>query len=1030
MSFIDTVRAKRMKLADVLADEEYSGIREIVEELYPDQAHFIYELLQNAEDAGASNARFVLEKKRLCFEHDGRAFSEDDVWGITNIGKGGKRDQEDKIGRFGVGFKSVFAYTETPHIWSPSFSFKISHLVLPTELGSTRDLGGRTRFEFPFDGAKKSASAAYSETKAGLEDLAESTLLFLTNLHTVCWQIGQDMTGELRRIEHSPHHIEVRKRTGKARSRSAHYLRFSESVKGLEKQRVAIAFELECLPTANTFDPKKPLLRQMKIAPARPGRVAVYFPAEKETSGLRFHLHAPFVPELSRASVKNTSANKPLFKQLAELAASCLFTVRDLKLLTSDFLSVLPNLEDDLPMRYECIRAAIIDAMNNEPLTPTHSKSFAPAKYLLQAKASFKELFTSTDLRWFQEMDLITDHEESLDWAVGASQKNSNADRFLSGLEITDWGIDEFVELLEYCHENVTPWLRNKLPAWHLKLYSLLYRELEPEFELNRLEDTPIILLSDGSYSVGRECSFPADHGRRIGRLPFVAKDVYLSGNSKSQQKAAREFLEALGVRELGVTEQVEAILKLRYTYDADAPEEKSHIRDLGLFIRSYESDNDTATSFEDYYILLGADRCWYKPSSIYLDRPFVDTGLSAYYGALGDKGEWSNLSELYLDCGLKVERIVRFATAVGAHKRLEIEEQSTNRHPQEERLRGDYYNGDRRWTRSGTDEDWTITDLDELFNSPSLALSRLVWNTMVAAHREVLRARFRPNRQTPIQEAPSSLVLMLRELPWVPQGNGEFVVPRAASRSKLPKGFPFDEGYEWLKAIEFGEDIRQQSEENRKRQSIAKGLGFEDHKSLEDAQWFAKLSEDERRQFRVEYERRHSFELPENETRDPNSRAARVRQQSVDAPNRETERRTRSVSVNREDVKADAEQYLRQQYTNADGEMICQICKVPLPFKLDDDSYYVEKVEFLPELERRHYQNYLALCPNHAAMFQHTNGSRDENLGMFLEMEGNELNVELARQAASIYFTKTHATDLRAVIESEQQNRDGHVPA
>ncbi len=51
-AFLEQLRAKRQKLADVLSDEEYSGIREIVEELYPDRAHFIYELLQNAEDTG------------------------------------------------------------------------------------------------------------------------------------------------------------------------------------------------------------------------------------------------------------------------------------------------------------------------------------------------------------------------------------------------------------------------------------------------------------------------------------------------------------------------------------------------------------------------------------------------------------------------------------------------------------------------------------------------------------------------------------------------------------------------------------------------------------------------------------------------------------------------------------------------------------------------------------------------------------------------------------------------------------------
>ena len=40
--------------------DHLTGIRRIVEDLYPDTAHFIYELLQNAEDTGASEAAFVL----------------------------------------------------------------------------------------------------------------------------------------------------------------------------------------------------------------------------------------------------------------------------------------------------------------------------------------------------------------------------------------------------------------------------------------------------------------------------------------------------------------------------------------------------------------------------------------------------------------------------------------------------------------------------------------------------------------------------------------------------------------------------------------------------------------------------------------------------------------------------------------------------------------------------------------------------------------------------------------------------------
>ena len=156
--------------------------------------------------------------------------------------------------------------------------------------------------------------------------------------------------------------------------------------------------------------------------------------------------------------------------------------------------------------------------------------------------------------------------------------------------------------------------------------------------------------------------------------------------------------------------------------------------------------------------------------------------------------------------------------------------------------------------------------------------------------------------------------------------------------------------------------------------------------------------------------------DLPEHEPRNPERRAERVAQQAGSAPEKTTEERTRSVSVGREDVKQLAAEYLREQYTT-DSEMICQICRSVLPFKLRDGSYYFEKVEFLEDLRKRYYQNYLALCPNHSAMFQHVNGSRLLLRTAFVEMDGQQLTVILADADATIYFTKTHVADLRQVI-------------
>ena len=553
MSIIEEVRREREDLARVL--KKHTGIRKIVEDLYPDSAHFIYELLQNAEDAGATSASFMLKKTFLVFQHNGRAFSHKDILAITDIGEGTKGGDDDKIGRFGVGFKAVFAYSETPQIWSPTYSFKISDLVLPSQIDPFPGLGPNTRFEFPFNNPKKLPDIAYAEIDAGLTQIAETTLLFLSHLESIGWRIEGGSSGEVLRMQHSENHVEVLKEIGGATTTSAHFLKFDQPVEGLEKQRAAVAFALDFLPNIQHFDGKKPLAKQLKVIPAAPGRVAVFFPAEKETSGLRFHLHAPFIPELSRASIKETPANVPLFDQLANLTAAALHQIRDFGLLTAEFLAVLPNPQDPVPDRYSSIRDAIIVEMNTRPLTPTYARSHAPANSLLQAKATLKELLSKEDIEFLVEYDKVPPL-----WAIAAAQKSSNADRFLAGLGIKAWDVENFVTLVK---------------------------------------------------------------------------------NKTSQ-----------GLRQLPTP-----------PYFVTGP--------------------DQAFLFSDYFIFELPDAKWGKPSLIFLDRPFKDTGLLAWYEALGKDARRYALHERYKECGVKVDRLAKFAEAVGAQARLTIEKVSCRQNPE-----------------------------------------------------------------------------------------------------------------------------------------------------------------------------------------------------------------------------------------------------------------------------------------------------------------------------------------------------------
>jgi len=83
---------------------------------YSDRTHFVYELLQNAEDAirlRKNNAGlprsvcFTLDNDHLEFTHYGLPFDETHVRAICGIGESTKEDELTAIGHFGIGFKSV-----------------------------------------------------------------------------------------------------------------------------------------------------------------------------------------------------------------------------------------------------------------------------------------------------------------------------------------------------------------------------------------------------------------------------------------------------------------------------------------------------------------------------------------------------------------------------------------------------------------------------------------------------------------------------------------------------------------------------------------------------------------------------------------------------------------------------------------------------------------------------------------------------------------------------------------------------------
>lgn len=328
----------RAESADMLEKPSMRGIKNSVVEKYSDQAHFIYELLQNADDAKATTARFVLESNRLIFAHNGtRHFSvsdpvreeEDsasghlgDINAITSIANSNKT--EASIGKFGVGFKAVFQYTSTPHIYDPEFRFRIDRFIVPTPIDG--DFPGRrkdeTLFVFPFDHPERKAEEAYGDISDKLRNLS-FPLLFLSGLKEIEFEFGNVIGLYGKNIEKVfTYGDTIAERI--CLTQNAGDELYDENLWLFSRlddcrRRYSVGFFMD------SDGHLKPV-----------NEPAFCFFPTKEVTGLNFILHAPFLLTDSREGIRaGVAHNDKMIQRLSELAADSFEHLRDIGVETS-----------------------------------------------------------------------------------------------------------------------------------------------------------------------------------------------------------------------------------------------------------------------------------------------------------------------------------------------------------------------------------------------------------------------------------------------------------------------------------------------------------------------------------------------------------------------------------------------------------------------------------------------------------------------------------------------------------------------
>jgi hypothetical protein len=1025
------------------------GILRILTQLYPDNAHFIYELLQNAEDAEAKHVRFQLFDDHLVFEHDGKKlFLSENVESITSIGDSTKVDDPTKIGKFGVGFKAVFAYTQSPEIHSGDYHFRIRDLVVPELIPASHTHldGFTTTFRFPFDHARKVARQAASEIAGALRKLDDSSLLFLRNIHRITYVLADGSQGfldrsappKLQQAQSSGEHILVAVQSPGGELQNSSWLRYARSVEiedeGERKScGIALAFGLE----EGEGKTKK---SRWRVAPLNPGRVCIYFPAEKETSNLKFHIHAPFASTVARDSVRDCEGNSQLLGALADLAADSMEDVRDRGLLTVEALRVLPIKDDNLSPFYVPIRERLTEAFKSNDLVPTKSGSHRKAEALFRGPSDIVNLISDEDLT-----TIIKENRSVPLWCANPPQRNQREDKFLDTLEIDRWGWEELCDALKCGEfalylakdferlERLRSWLEAKSDDWLQRLYGLLNEARLRHYQHIEVADLEIIRAdsSAGPRMVKpAECFFvPSEASELPADILFVRKETYQSGRSEAQKNAARSLLEDVGVRVYDEVAEIETILRL---YAASGGiSRRSHLVHIRRFIAFHKSSPERRSIFDGKAILLGQSLSddenlkFLSANNLLLDLPFEDTGLSAIEGESGKRKLWSGYEKL----GSK-RAFVEFVRALGIRTELTVRKASTAGNLARGILRADYNQYRVRWTDSGIDIDWTVDRIERFAVTPTLEGNRLLWTTITTARPEIALARFRPNRQYSIREADSQLVCWLKSNAWIPDRDGEFHKPQDIDRTQLPSGYLFDDRNGLLTAIGFGEAARRQSVEFKAKDAAARDIGFEgvnEATKVVKALREAGVDPSDLAALLASHAKKPA--QPEDRVGNPDRRRRGIQEHRENAPAKESVRRERQIQIGvREDV-AKAKAYLRAKYTNDDDEMVCQACHERMPFKLQSGEYYFEAVQVIKGLEKNFYENRLALCPTCAAKYQYACSTPSETIldairsADAIGADGNiSLPIVLGEKEHMIIFVQTHMFDLQVVIGPAQQ--------
>ena len=767
--------------------EEFADIgRFLAEKLYGDRSHFIYELLQNAEDALARrrqdepggefpcDVKFRLCKDHLEVSHYGKRFDEEDVRSICDVLRGTKSERLDQIGTFGIGFKSVYAFTESPEIHSGEEHFVIQQFIRPREVAARKLEGtAQTLFYFPFDHPEFKAISAFNLIQAKLKSLGPRSLLFLHHVKDLHWVIEDAGKGlYIRDAQPSVKGGAIVKIVGECSNQKdteEDWLVIQRDVQHPtrhEKLPVKMAYSLRSSREGQSVQP-------LPLSP-----LTVYFPTAKET-GLSFLIHGPFAATPARDNIQSDSPwNNLLLSELAVLAAESLAVCQKHGLLTGDFLAALPIDEEAFPMNspFRAIYETVLQALKTQPLIPTADGGHARAADLVLGR--------SEDLRDLLPPELLRELLGPKSTCVGWVDPSVTENRLP---KVWQYLRDECETLVidgETFARHITgDFLDPRGEDWMIRFYSFLTGQealWRPKGVYNYppegpLRKKPIIRCDDGSHV----CPFAASGDLAVfapsddtPRNASVKRSIY-------EDAKARAFFGRLGVRGRDPADDVIDMLLERYSAAEATYVGDDYNAHLNRLFRALTTDSHTLkdrllntarSSFLAVSVNMAGEQRLLRPTEVYVPRD----ELKRYFAGDSDV-RFLDVNALSPD-NLDFEKWKGLGAADRPRMIRTVEKGRSEPRRHDSSWAPKFEN----WEMAGLDD--ALARLNTIDRSEAILVSRSIWTFLKEIVREQSDALmglyswfyYKWKRE----EMESSFLCRLKKASWLPSIGGELKMP------------------------------------------------------------------------------------------------------------------------------------------------------------------------------------------------------------------------------------------------------------